>query len=244
MVSVDSCSQTWQEAGAIAAYPTEITLFHLKIENLDPRGIQLSALFMSGVDMALFANDACGQPVPWEHCCPWMYFDGKLFQSKLLKASREKTPLIDLCDGQVSCREVSRGQGRVASHLRGRSTGRLRTQPWTTTLRCTHLHVESPNMEPCSWGPAALWPHLCQPLSALLCAVYVSVTRHVDGFIWLTHTVPMAGGAVMHALCPRGMCQPGTALSTVLGPVSSSRTPHRKTKMWQQVHSEQDLFTL
>lgn len=75
--------------------------FNLKIENLDPRGIQLSALFMSGVDMALFANDACGQPIPWEHCCPWMYFDGKLFQSKLLKASREKTPLIDLCDGQV-----------------------------------------------------------------------------------------------------------------------------------------------
>jgi hypothetical protein len=64
---------------------------------------------MSGVDMALFANDACGQPIPWEHCCPWMYFDGKLFQSKLLKASREKTPLIDLCDGQVC-----RGQG---SHL-------------------------------------------------------------------------------------------------------------------------------
>ncbi|XP_036752764.2 constitutive coactivator of PPAR-gamma-like protein 1 isoform X4 [Manis pentadactyla] len=76
-------------------------LQELKIENLDPRGIQLSALFMSGVDMALFANDACGQPVPWEHCCPWMYFDGKLFQSKLLKASRDKTPLIDLCDGQA-----------------------------------------------------------------------------------------------------------------------------------------------
>ncbi|XP_076994781.1 constitutive coactivator of PPAR-gamma-like protein 1 isoform X2 [Tamandua tetradactyla] len=76
-------------------------LQELKIENLDPRGIQLSALFMSGVDMALFANDACGQPVPWEHCCPWMYFDGKLFQSKLLKAGREKTPLIDLCDGQA-----------------------------------------------------------------------------------------------------------------------------------------------
>ncbi|ELV14103.1 Constitutive coactivator of PPAR-gamma-like protein 1, partial [Tupaia chinensis] len=76
-------------------------LQELKIENLDPRGIQLSALFMSGVDMALFANDACGQPIPWEHCCPWMYFDGKLFQAKLLKASREKSPLIDLCDGQA-----------------------------------------------------------------------------------------------------------------------------------------------
>ncbi|XP_040890411.1 constitutive coactivator of PPAR-gamma-like protein 1 homolog [Toxotes jaculatrix] len=75
-------------------------LQELKIDNLDPRGVQLAALFMSGVDMALFANDACGQPVPWEHCCPWMYFDGKLLQSKLIKANREKAQLIDLCDGQ------------------------------------------------------------------------------------------------------------------------------------------------
>lgn len=76
-------------------------LQELKINNLDPRGVQLAALFMSGVDMALFANDACGQPIPWEHCCPWMYFDGKLLQSKLIKASREKAQLIDLCDGQA-----------------------------------------------------------------------------------------------------------------------------------------------
>uniref|UniRef100_A0A8C6WM25 Family with sequence similarity 120A n=1 Tax=Neogobius melanostomus TaxID=47308 RepID=A0A8C6WM25_9GOBI len=76
-------------------------LQELKIDNLDPRGIQLAALFMSGVDMALFANDACGQPVPWEHCCPWMYFDGKLFQSKLMRTNQGKAQLIDLCDGQA-----------------------------------------------------------------------------------------------------------------------------------------------
>ncbi|KAF1392181.1 hypothetical protein PFLUV_G00049900 [Perca fluviatilis] len=75
-------------------------LQELKMDNLDPRGVQLAALFMSGVDMALFANDACGQPIPWEHCCPWMYFDGKLLQSKLIRANREKAQLIDLCDGQ------------------------------------------------------------------------------------------------------------------------------------------------
>lgn len=74
----------------------------LQIDNLDPRGVQLAALFMSGVDMALFANDACGQPIPWEHCCPWMYFDGKLLQSKLIRANLEKAQLIDLCDGQVA----------------------------------------------------------------------------------------------------------------------------------------------
>uniref|UniRef100_A0A8C5LA87 Family with sequence similarity 120, member C n=1 Tax=Jaculus jaculus TaxID=51337 RepID=A0A8C5LA87_JACJA len=73
----------------------------LAIEKLDARGIQLAALFMSGVDTALFANDACGQPVPWEHCCPWIYFDGKLFQSKLIKAGRERVSLVELCDGQA-----------------------------------------------------------------------------------------------------------------------------------------------
>ncbi|XP_019942024.2 constitutive coactivator of PPAR-gamma-like protein 1 homolog isoform X1 [Paralichthys olivaceus] len=75
-------------------------LQELKIDHLDPRGVQLAALFLSGVEMALFANDACGQPIPWEHCCPWMYFDGKLLQSKLIRANREKAQLIDLCDGQ------------------------------------------------------------------------------------------------------------------------------------------------
>uniref|UniRef100_A0A6Q2YBE2 Family with sequence similarity 120A n=1 Tax=Esox lucius TaxID=8010 RepID=A0A6Q2YBE2_ESOLU len=76
-------------------------LQELKIDNLDPRGVQLAALFMSGVDMALLANDVCGQPIPWEHCCPWMYFDGKLLQSKMTRATRDKAPLIDLCDGQA-----------------------------------------------------------------------------------------------------------------------------------------------
>ncbi|XP_043934065.1 constitutive coactivator of PPAR-gamma-like protein 1 isoform X2 [Protopterus annectens] len=96
-----------QELDAFIAQAVSPKLFEpdqlqeLKIENLDPRGIQLSALFMSGVDMALFANDACGQPIPWEHCCPWMYFDGKLFQSKYIKANREKVSLLDLCDGQA-----------------------------------------------------------------------------------------------------------------------------------------------
>ncbi|XP_041130072.1 constitutive coactivator of PPAR-gamma-like protein 2, partial [Polyodon spathula] len=76
-------------------------LQELKIEKLDSRGVQLAALFMSGVDTALFVNDACGQPVPWEHCCPWIYFDGKLFQSKLGKAARERGTLLELCEGQV-----------------------------------------------------------------------------------------------------------------------------------------------
>ncbi|XP_013788350.2 constitutive coactivator of PPAR-gamma-like protein 1 [Limulus polyphemus] len=64
------------------------------------RGIELAAMFMQGVECALFANDACGSPIPWLMCCPWLFFDGKLFHQKLLKASGAKN-LVDVCDGQI-----------------------------------------------------------------------------------------------------------------------------------------------
>ncbi|XP_029689283.1 LOW QUALITY PROTEIN: constitutive coactivator of PPAR-gamma-like protein 2 [Takifugu rubripes] len=75
-------------------------LQELKVEKVDTRGVQLSSLFMAGVDTALFVNDVCGQPLPWEHCCPWGFFDGKLFQSKLARAARDRSALLDMCEGQ------------------------------------------------------------------------------------------------------------------------------------------------
>lgn len=61
---------------------------------------------MSGVETAVFANDVCGAPIPWNMCPPWHYFDGKLFHYKLLKANNN-TPLIDMCDGQVIQKQIS-----------------------------------------------------------------------------------------------------------------------------------------
>lgn len=75
-------------------------LFVLQLPNVLPRGIHLASLFMSGVETAVFANDVCGAPIPWNMCLPWQFFDGKLFHFKLLKATNN-TPLIDMCDGQV-----------------------------------------------------------------------------------------------------------------------------------------------
>lgn len=74
-----------------------------QVEKVDNRGVQLAAIFMAGVDTALFINDVCGQPLPWEHCCPWGFFDGKLFQSKLARAGRDRAALLDMCEGQVWC---------------------------------------------------------------------------------------------------------------------------------------------
>uniref|UniRef100_A0A3B3RR87 Family with sequence similarity 120 member C n=1 Tax=Paramormyrops kingsleyae TaxID=1676925 RepID=A0A3B3RR87_9TELE len=92
-------------------------LQELKLEKIDSRGVQLASLFMSGVDTALFVNDVCGQPLPWEHCCPWGFFDGKLFQSKLARAARDRGTLLDMCEGQEE--QVSRVEKMRQAILEG-----------------------------------------------------------------------------------------------------------------------------
>lgn len=77
-------------------------LSQIKVNKVDLRGVQLATIFMRGVECAIFANDACGSPIPWDLVCPWNYFDGKLFQSKLNLATSESTMLLDLCDGNSS----------------------------------------------------------------------------------------------------------------------------------------------
>lgn len=52
---------------------------------------------MQGVETALLANDACGAPIPWLMCCPWLFFDGKLFHHMLARATTAKS-LLDLCE--------------------------------------------------------------------------------------------------------------------------------------------------
>ena len=86
-----------------------------KLDLITPRGIQLATLFMEGVEMALLANDACGAPVPFLMCCPWLFFDGqcvfsvfhincvstgKLFHSKLRHAVTASN-LLEMCDHRM-----------------------------------------------------------------------------------------------------------------------------------------------
>jgi hypothetical protein len=78
-----------------------VIICDLQLPNITPRGVQLASLFMAGVETAQAANDVCGAPIPARMCCPWLFFDGKLFHFKLLKANNN-TPLIDMCDGQVT----------------------------------------------------------------------------------------------------------------------------------------------
>lgn len=62
--------------------------------------MQLAALFMKGVDMAILANDACGAPLPWLMCCPWLYFDGKLFHYTLSRSAHAKN-ILEVCDNYI-----------------------------------------------------------------------------------------------------------------------------------------------
>ncbi|XP_065572415.1 constitutive coactivator of PPAR-gamma-like protein 1 isoform X2 [Artemia franciscana] len=69
----------------------------LTISPVTKRGVQLATLFMEGVEMAILANDVAGSPIPWQMVCPWLYFDGKVFQATLAKAFTS-TSYQDLCD--------------------------------------------------------------------------------------------------------------------------------------------------
>ena len=64
---------------------------------MSARGVQLATLVMEGVETALLVNDACGSPVPWPVCCPWLFFDGKLFQTKLSRTQTVRD-LHELCE--------------------------------------------------------------------------------------------------------------------------------------------------
>lgn len=75
-------------------------LREIKLKRVDARAVQLASIFMRGVQAAIFANDACAVPIPWELVCPWNYFDGKLFHSKYLMVA-ENVSLLELCDGKV-----------------------------------------------------------------------------------------------------------------------------------------------
>ncbi|XP_015592341.1 constitutive coactivator of PPAR-gamma-like protein 1 homolog isoform X2 [Cephus cinctus] len=72
----------------------------LQLPLVTSRGVQLATLFMAGVETALLANDACGAPIPWLMCCPWLYFDGKLFHHTLARATIAKN-LLELCGGHI-----------------------------------------------------------------------------------------------------------------------------------------------
>lgn len=75
-------------------------VFYTQLPCVYLRGVYLGTLFMQGVETASMANDACGVPLPWTMCNPWLFFDGKLFHLKLKTASCVQS-LRELCDDHI-----------------------------------------------------------------------------------------------------------------------------------------------
>jgi len=92
------------DALIVQAFAMELTnpnyLQDLQLTKVSARGVQLATLVMEGVETALLVNDACGSPVPWLVCCPWLFFDGKLFHTKLSRTQIVRD-LHELCDHRV-----------------------------------------------------------------------------------------------------------------------------------------------
>ncbi|XP_035211458.1 constitutive coactivator of PPAR-gamma-like protein 1 homolog, partial [Stegodyphus dumicola] len=107
----------------------------LEVPLITPRGIMLAAIFMQGVEHALIANDACGAPISWLMCCPWLFFDGKLFHRKLLKANGAKN-LLDLCDNRYD--EVAAVEQMRSAIVEGLAVKFL-TPPMPTSHRPQHM---------------------------------------------------------------------------------------------------------
>ncbi|XP_053641364.1 constitutive coactivator of PPAR-gamma-like protein 1 homolog isoform X4 [Cherax quadricarinatus] len=110
------------DAFLVTAFSPDLTNAHylqdLQLPLVTARGCQLAALFMMGVETALFANDACGAPVPWLMCCPWLFFDGKLFHAKLIRANCARS-LVEVCDGEIDLvAKVERCRQAVLEGLR------------------------------------------------------------------------------------------------------------------------------
>ncbi|GFY43068.1 constitutive coactivator of PPAR-gamma-like protein 1 homolog [Trichonephila inaurata madagascariensis] len=122
----------------------------LEVPLITPRGIMLAAIFMNGVDHAIMANDACGAPISWLMCCPWLFFDGKIFHRKLLKANAAKN-LMDLCDNRFE--EVS-----LVEHMRNAIVEGISFKFLTSAVPPTHRppHPSFPNY------PVPLQPPLPQ----------------------------------------------------------------------------------
>ncbi|XP_044754816.1 constitutive coactivator of PPAR-gamma-like protein 1 homolog isoform X2 [Coccinella septempunctata] len=106
IMSQDRCILRPQELDAFLcqAFSTDLMnaqyLQELTLSVVTSRGVQLASLFMQGVEYAIFANDACGAPLPWLMCCPWLYFDGKLFHHVLARSAHSKN-ILELCESHI-----------------------------------------------------------------------------------------------------------------------------------------------
>ncbi|CAG0923567.1 unnamed protein product [Notodromas monacha] len=95
--------------------PTYLRL--LQAQDVSVRGVQLAAVINYGLEMAAFANSACGAPIPFVEINPCLLFDGKLFQERLMAAHHCES-LAELCQGDLAaCRLIDTSLRQLTNGL-------------------------------------------------------------------------------------------------------------------------------
>ncbi|KAI8510090.1 hypothetical protein Bbelb_125180 [Branchiostoma belcheri] len=106
--------------------------FRRRMVPVDPRAVQLAALFLKGVAVAIAMNCACGWPLTMESCLPWGFFDGKFFHHVYLLV-RGGTGARDLCGRNESQWQLFQLLKDCVSHGQAGELGR---QSGTTQHPC------------------------------------------------------------------------------------------------------------
>ena len=75
-------------------------LHKLRIHKPNCRSVELAAMFMRGLYVAVFAYNACGLVIDEEVTSPWLCFNGKLFHQKYLEVEQGQL-LEELCAHRV-----------------------------------------------------------------------------------------------------------------------------------------------
>ena len=109
--------------------------------------------------MAMFANDACGAPIPFQMCLPWHFFDGKLFHTNLARVSKARN-VLDLCGGRIDIvHQVERMRTAIMEGLVGGPAGGQQQQAGYGQAMSGRMSAISAAVQPGAAGNRSLYNH-------------------------------------------------------------------------------------
>ncbi|XP_055949259.1 constitutive coactivator of peroxisome proliferator-activated receptor gamma-like isoform X2 [Argiope bruennichi] len=79
--------------------PSALDIKQLENPQVCPSTVNLSTLFVNGIEPVLMALETCGFPSPYKYTLPWQFFDGKLFHF-LHNEAKNRPRVRVLCNDQ------------------------------------------------------------------------------------------------------------------------------------------------
>ncbi|CAL1292481.1 unnamed protein product [Larinioides sclopetarius] len=79
--------------------PSSDDIQQLKNPKVDATAVNISTIFVAGIEAVLMALETCGFPSPYKYILPWQFFDGKLFHF-LYNEAKKRPRVRVLCNDQ------------------------------------------------------------------------------------------------------------------------------------------------